>query len=79
MDSKNILTENAVYNFLKGLFGKKPSSSEISKLKNDLKSAVKKSNASTEKLEKLLSKKYNKKIKLKKLDADTMIKQAEYK
>ena len=78
MDSNNILTENAVYNFLKGLLGKKPSSQELSKLKKDFKTAVKKSNDSTARLEKLLSKKYNKKIKLKKLDADDMINKAEY-
>ena len=79
MNSNNILSENAVYNFLKGLIGKKPSSKEISKLRNDLKSVVKKSNASTERLEKILSKKYNKKIKLKKVNVDDVIKQAEHK
>ena len=78
MDANNILSENAVYNFLKGLLGKKPSPKEVSKLKNDLKSAVKRSNDSTARLEKLLSKKYNKRIKLKRLDADDMIDRAGY-
>ena len=75
MDSSNILNEGFVYNFLKDLFKKKASPGEIRKAESDLRKAVKKSNDNLERFEKAIYKKYGKKVKVKRLDADSLLKQ----
>ena len=76
MDVSNILNESFITNFLWGLLGKVPSKSEIKKIENNIRKSVKKQNDGMKKIEKLILKKYGKKIKIKQVDADEVISQS---
>ena len=76
MDRSNILNEGPITDLLRGLFSKKLSKRDIRDLENGLKKSVKAQNDSTARLEKLLTKKYGKKVKLKRVDAEEVIQQA---
>tara|TARA_R110000824_G_scaffold334653_1_gene521238 strand:- start:330 stop:596 length:267 start_codon:yes stop_codon:yes gene_type:complete len=77
MDHKNILSEGAIGAFFKGLFkGEKGMQRDVAKLERELESNVKDFNKRNRKLEKMIEKRYGKKVELDDITADGMIKAA---
>jgi hypothetical protein len=74
MNVKNILTEGAIGNFLRGLFkGKKKLNRDVIKHKRKLEKSVKDYNDATSRFEKAFEKQFGKKVKFKRQTVDDFI------
>ena len=77
MNKDNILTEGAIGAFFKGLFkGKKGMQRDVAKLERELDQNVKEYNKRNKKIEKMIEKRYGKKVELDDITTDDMIKAA---
>ena len=74
MSIKNILTEGAIGNFLKGLFkGKKALQKDVAKYKKKLNKNIKDFNDTQSRLEKAIEKQYGKKVNLPRQTFDDVV------
>ena len=77
MDTKNILSEGALGAFFRGLFkGKKGMQRDAAKFEREVELNVKDFNKRNRKLEKMIEKRYGKKVELDDITTDDMIKAA---